>query len=494
MPSLAAGMLCTLVIPARNEHVAPAVQYVSAVAATQGLTADDCLHLEGAVEEACANVVKHAFAANERGTIRLEMTRQPGAIAVKVCDEGLPADLSDVAEGRGLGLGSRVMQAFADEVRFLNLGPEGKCLELVKRLPYAGADTLVGQAPPPADIAPHDLPEVTLRFMRPDEALALARCIYFAYGYSYFSAYVYFPEKTREMLESGLLVSCVAVTPQSDIVGHCGIVFDRLDDRTPESAVAVVLPAYRGLRLFERMKQFLMNAARDGLPTPPGPPRTLLGLFSEGATVHPFTQKVNNSLGAHEVGAMLAFAPASMQYKAIEGGVRAARQNAFMFYARIHPEPHRDVHAPPRHWPMLARIYAQSNLDRALAPPAATCAGTSQLESRTRQEWGHGYITVNRCGPDLPTLLKQQLQALHLQKVECVLLDLPLADPGTPAACDAAEALGFFFGGVHPEKRSDGDVLRLQYLHDVQPDLVNMHAVSPFSRELLDYVMSCMPA
>lgn len=488
-----AGTVSSLTIPATNDQIPPAVQYVSAVAATQGLAERDCLHLEGAVEEACANVVQHAFAAGERGTLRVEVAREPGAVSVKIYDQGLPADLSDLAKGIGLGLGSRVMHAFADEVRFHNLGQQGKCIELRKHLPYASADTMVAGEAPPAEIAPQDLPEVTLRFMRPDECIKLARCIYFAYGYSYFSAYVYYPEKTREMMESGLLVSCVAVTPDDDIVGHCGIVFDAVDDRTPESAVAVVLPSYRGKRLFERMKRFLMDAARDGVPTPNRPPRKLLGLFSEGATVHPFTQMVNNSVGAHEIGSMLAFAPASMQYKAIEGGTRAARQNTFMYYARTNPEPHRDVHAPPRHWPMLSTIYEQANLDRALAAPAPCTTETSEIESRSRAEWGHGYINVKRCGSDLPALIKQQLHLLCREKVECVILDLPLADPGTPAACEAAEALGFFFGGIHPEKRPDGDVLRLQYLNDVQPDLVNMHAVSPFSQALRDYVISCMP-
>lgn len=491
--TFAAHTVSNLIIPATNDQIPPAVQYVSAVTATQGLGESDCMRLEGAVEEACTNVVQHAFAAGERGTIRLEVVREAGAVSVKIYDQGLPADLSDLAQGRGLGLGSRVMHAFADEVRFHNLGQQGKCIELVKRLPYASVESMVaGEAPPP-DIAPDDLPEVTLRFMRPDECIKLARCIYFAYGYSYFSAYVYYPEKTREMMESGLLVSCVAVTPDDDIVGHCGIVFDELDDRTPESAVAVVLPSYRGKKLFERMKRFLMNAARDGVPTSNGPPRKLLGLFSEGATIHPFTQMVNNSVGASEIGSMLAFAPASMQYKAIAGGARAARQNTFMFYARTNPEPHRDVHAPPHHWPMLAKIYEQAHLDRALAPPAPCTAKTSEIESRSRAEWGHGYINVKRCGSDLPMLLKQQLHLLCREKVECVILDLPLADPGTPAACEAAEALGFFFGGIHPEKRPDGDVLRLQYLNDVQPDLVNMHAVSPFSQSLRDYVISRMP-
>ena len=52
--------------------------------------------------------------------------------------------------------------------------------------------------------------------MRPDEGAALARCFYRVYGYSY-GEFLYYPEKVRELLESGLQTSLAAVTPAGEI-------------------------------------------------------------------------------------------------------------------------------------------------------------------------------------------------------------------------------------------------------------------------------------
>lgn len=490
-----ARVVANLVLPARAEGIPPAVQYVSAVAATQGLPEPDCRRLEGAVEEACTNVVQHAFAAGEEGTLRIEVARLPGALAVRIHDQGLPADLEDLARGRGLGLGSRVMQAFADEVRFHNLGHEGKCIELVKRLATESVEDVVAREERPDEPVPEAFPELTFRFMQPDETVKLARCIYHAYGYSYGSEFVYYPEKTRELLESGLLASGIAVTPSGDIVGHCALVVESVEDRTAESATAAVLPAWRGQKVFERLKAFLLEAARDGVPYPGRPPRKFLGLYSEAATIHPFTQKVNLRLGCRETGLLLAYGPASMHFKAIEGGTRPLRQSAMLTYGRTNAEPHRDVHAPARHRAILARIYAELSLDRGFHETSGTLGDRlAEVESRARPEWGQGYLVVKSCGRDLVSHVKQQLDALCLQRLDVVILDLPLADPGTPAACEALEPLGFFFGGVLVERRPEGDVLRLQYLNHVPVDLEQMHVVSDWGRALRDYVVGCMPA
>jgi serine/threonine-protein kinase RsbW len=48
--------------------------------------------------------------------------------------------------------------------------------------------------------------------------------------------------------------------------------------------------------------------------------------------------------------------------------------------------------------------------------------------------------------------------------------------------------LGFFFSGVIPEM-SQGDMLRLQYLNNVDMDLENIQVASDFGKELLDYVI-----
>jgi hypothetical protein len=67
------------------------------------------------------------------------------------------------------------------------------------------------------------------------------------------------------------------------------------------------------------------------------------------------------------------------------------------------------------------------------------------------------------------------------------LLELPLAQVGTPEVCRAAEADGFFFGGVGPAFVSDGDALLLQFVTEpVDPSLLQIE--NPAAKELLRYI------
>ena len=79
------------------------------------------------------------------------------------------------------------------------------------------------------------------------------------------------------------------------------------------------------------------------------------------------------------------------------------------------------------------------------------------------------------------------LRELCLRRIDWIGLDLPLGNPGGQEFCAALEALGFSFAGVVPEL-ADGDVLRLQYLNNIDADLESAQIASEFGRELFGYV------
>jgi len=55
------------------------------------------------------------------------------------------------------------------------------------------------------------------------------------------------------------------------------------------------------------------------------------------------------------------------------------------------------------------------------------------------------------------------------------------------------EMLGFFFAGIIPEI-FDGDVLRLQYLNNVDIDFEEVQIASDFGKELFAYVIKAKKA
>ncbi|MCX5998040.1 MAG: GNAT family N-acetyltransferase, partial [Chloroflexi bacterium] len=372
------------------------------------------------VEEACVNVIEHGFDPHEQGFFDVAILRKPGQIVVAVEDQGLPFDFRRVGAGEESDLGIVLMKAFADEVHFLNLGRGGKRVELVKNLTYKDVEAYVSEeekasrSSTPA-AAPPDTPLV-LRLMKPDDLVGLARCVYRSYGYTYGRDYIYFPDRVRELMESGRLISSVAVAPDGEIVGHLGMSLRHLDARVGETGQAVVDPRCRGRGLFEEMKKHLMGWGRG---------RGMYGVYSESVTVHPYSQKGNLSLGAYETGILLGYTPGTMTFKAIQQESQNRRQAAVLFYAKINQEPARDLYAPFHHQTMIRRIYERSNLKRSfcgrnqVTAPSGVPTG-SRVDVEVVPEPAVAFMNVAQFGAALPELVQFRLRELCLRRIDCI--------------------------------------------------------------------------
>ena len=80
-------------------------------------------------------------------------------------------------------------------------------------------------------------------------------------------------------------------------------------------------------------------------------------------------------------------------------------------------------------------------------------------------------------------MVRVRLRELCLHRVDCIYVDLPLSNPAVQSAGARLDELGFFFGAIIPELR-DGDVLRLQYLNEVDVRADDVRTGSDFGREL----------
>jgi hypothetical protein len=198
---------------------------------------------------------------------------------------------------------------------------------------------------------------------------------------------------------------------------------------------------------------------------------------------------MEESIGAHLCGVALGQVPESLTFKEIVGEPLPQRVSTmFYFKYMAAPRPTR-VHAPPRHRSMLERIYATLAVPVEFGAPAAP-TGRGHVTASLDRAWGFGEIHVDVAGEDTAAEIRRaRLDLCETGGVEVVYLFLPLAQPGTPALCTAAEAEGFFWSGVGPRYASDGDMLCLQYVA-VQLDLGLIQVAGPSGRELLDYVSS----
>lgn len=473
-----------LTLQNKLEFLPEALALVRGITAKLGLPEKEVSRLELVVEEACVNVIEHAFE-GQTGTYDLFIIRQPGQIVVAVEDRGLPIDFQKLEKGQISGLGTVLMKTLADEVHFTNLGREGKRVELIKNVPEKNvecylneSDTLV--AINKSKAAPYREDDITIRLMRPDETVGLARCAYRCYGYTYSTDNLYFPERVRQMVETGIMVSVVAVDPQDEIIGHFAVVKENPESRVGETGQAIVDPRYRSLGILKKMGILLSNINQAA---------GMLGTYSDVVTVHPYSQKSGLSRGYLEMGILLGFTPATMYFKDIQGGVDPKRRPVVLFYKWLNREPLRDVYLPSHHAQVLDRIYRNAKLGRNfVSAPVSGLPVYSGVNVRVQTEAGRAFLQVVEYGEDLVEVIRLRLHELCLKRLDCIYLDLPLTHPAVQHYCASIEHLGFFFGGMLPELH-DGDILRLQYINNAELELADVHLASVFSRELYEYVL-----
>lgn len=478
----------TLTLPSHPGAVAIARAFAREMAVVAGFSATDTDALAEAVSTACADIVETALAPGDAEALTLTATATPSALITAIRERGAPFDASRV-DAAGATVESPVrgrdwerIRHAVDEAHWTSRGSAGMELTLTKQRPQADVTRLVPAAEltrfrqdePPAPPQSYEI-----RRLRPEDAIGVSRCVYRSYGYTYGNADLYYPERIVHQNETGHLVSIVAVDEAGAVVGHLAL--ERPDlGPVAESGQAVVSPAHRGRHLLERLRDFAeQEARRIGLE----------GIVGYPVTTHVFSQKMEESIGAHLCGVALGQVPESLTFKEIADEPLPQRVSTMFYFKYMAPPRPTRVHAPPHHRPMLERIYRTLAVAVEFGAPAGP-AGHGHVTARLDRAWGFGEIHVEVIGADTEAEIRRaRLDLCETGGVGVVYLFLPLAQPGTPALCAAAEADGFFWSGVGPRYAADGDMLCLQYLA-LDLDLALIQVASAAGRELLDYVGS----
>jgi serine/threonine-protein kinase RsbW len=257
-------------------------------------------------------------------------------------------------------------------------------------------------------------------------------------------------------------------------------------DAVGHSGQAVTMPAARGQHLFTRTKRFLMDWATE---------QGLAGMYSEATAAHPYSQRANIELGAHETGFLLGWIPASVSNDAAGEG-RRGRQSAALFYTKLNDGHERPVYAPERHRAIVDQTLRLCELRGTLAEVPAGVELVERTELHVAVEADHNLalITVPVPGADLEAAVAAERQHLfHRQGLDAIYLDLPLEQPATALVADHLEALGVSYSGVFPNSHCDGDVLRMQSLHRARIKADDVAVASEHGRELLEYVLADLP-
>jgi anti-sigma regulatory factor (Ser/Thr protein kinase)/GNAT superfamily N-acetyltransferase len=491
-------MRTELTLPADARLLRLVQDYVLALAELAGIPPDQAQPLAQGVWEACHHCIACDFDADDTGAFTVAGELTPAALTLSVCDRGLPFDPNSetaVEQAAGSedpstvslrGHGLSVVHQCADEVRYINHGPEGNELRFTKNL------SGVCRLDPPPSTPPSSYREptpqghsqdYTIRLLQPADAIRVAQLMYRVYGYSYSNEDFYYPERLAHDLETGRHVGVVAVADNSEIVGHVGVERPDLGPLAELGQLAVA-PAHRGQGLKKLMGDRLQEeVSRLGLA----------GLYGEAVTIHPISQESSEGRGLQVGGIKLLdwqarFKQLPSLHPGLEPETAPQRETMVFYFKYLSPPAPARVCAPSRHQEIVAKIYANLKTPYEFVEPCGPI-GRGQLSVHYDRDTGAGTIQVNRIGIDtLPEIYQARRDLCNIAGAAVVGLFLPLAQGGTSYLCEAAEEDGFFLSGVWPLFAPDGDFLRLQYLN-AELDLERVRLFSPFAQELLAYIL-----
>jgi serine/threonine-protein kinase RsbW len=160
-------------------------------------------------------------------------------------------------------------------------------------------------------------------------------------------------------------------------------------------------------------------------------------------------------------------------------------------YLRTNAEPARVAHVPDTYRHVVERVWARSGMPRTAGRgEAAHLPSRSEIHVRHDREHNAAQLHCKDAGSDMHEAVAVRLAALKADAVDCVYLDLPLADPDVYLHGAELDGLGFGFSCILPELRADGDVLRLQHLNGVALHVEEIATASDFGRDLLDEIVA----
>ena len=133
----------SLHVPSSTENLSMIRDFVKSIGTQAAMSDMEVAKLEMAVDEACANVIEHAYNSDATQEVSIRATVDEDSVRIEVIDTGKGFDPAAVEQlkleelvsaKRTGGLGMRLMKSFMDEVHYEMLPGVKNELRMVKHL------------------------------------------------------------------------------------------------------------------------------------------------------------------------------------------------------------------------------------------------------------------------------------------------------------------------------------------------------------------------
>ncbi|PPD45845.1 MAG: hypothetical protein CTY15_03050 [Methylocystis sp.] len=328
----------------------------------------------------------------------------------------------------------------------------------------------------PAEVTAAPSGTVQIDLPQERDSAAIARCFLAVYGHNYVHREVFSPRRYWRKVESGETIPVVTRDEQGEVIGHVAL------EREPGAVIAergeaVVLPAYRGRHLLERMTERLTQEAVS---------LGLVGVYAQPVTTHTFSQRNDERAGMPVCAILLGAAPETSHSRDLPVPTAGQRQSFLLTFRFLGSAPARVIVPPPAYRDVLTEIYDRFGVAVSVvdgeAPPNAPSTTSLVVDDR-----GYGKIRFETIGANAAIQLSQAISDVASLGARAVQLSAHVDDPGLPLLVEGARRLGFFFCGVGPAFSEGRDILLLQRLSEPL-DISQLQLFTQATQELAAFI------
>jgi len=486
-----------ITVPIDIDYLPILLNAVGNIAKLSGFDKDDISKLETATEEAVSNVIRADYDKCEESTFDMILVQQTMGLLIIVEDNNLLSieseKKSDVESGVLLSkskyeeISNTLIKQLMDKLWFRtneNNNFETHFFKYLKKynLHVSSQEATINNNKEEVKQLSEKTVSYVVRRMKPEEAIDVSRVAYSSYGNTYLHSNIYYPNRIRELNVKNQLMSFLAVTTDDKIIAH--IAFERSADKwIPEIGMAFTKPEYRGIGCMNRLMSDSMEAAKK---------LSFNGIFSQGVTSHPYSQKSLNKYGFKDCGLLLSiFHELSME--AIDQE-KLQRESVMVSYRYLKSPETLIIYPPEHHAEMIADLYENIGFKPEIRKPNMLIepdSNKSILNVKTDLDNNTADITINTIGKNIIVHVRRTLDHLCHNNIATIYLRMKLSDHNMARYTTEIEKMGFFFSGILPRSNAN-DELILQYLNNYVIDFDLLKIYSDKGKEIFEYVKKCV--
>jgi RimJ/RimL family protein N-acetyltransferase len=316
-----------------------------------------------------------------------------------------------------------------------------------------------------------------IRRLTVEDIPQLIECIRRCYGDSYPFHDMYDPVALQKIVDDKMMYSVVAQHPDGHLIGHCALTFDSPHNTTPEAGKMVVDPDYRGHHIAESMAKMRIDIAKE---------LDLVGFWTDCVTNHPYSQHEMIAFGAQETGMLLGASP-SREMAGLQN-FTDTRMSFLSCYLAL-KEQINTIYLPQHHLDFVNDLAQKVNVKRMIVQSDVLGSGKSEYSVTVSPATQMANIKVRHIGEDFSAMIDAELAKLDSLNLAFIMLNLPISQESAALAFSQLEDMGFFWGAWLPNYSAQGDVLRLQKLHE-SVNVDEIICARPQGENIKQYVIS----